>query len=99
MDEKFQKDLAATEQQGKTRFGEENWVTMMDALRRASPEGIPEAQMREVLKTGNAADLLFNAGRHRLMDEASGGDKQAEMTYSKIRNAERKAWREFKGRG
>ncbi len=94
----FKKQVDATDAEGKRRFGDENWATMMDALRRANPNGIAEGEVRQLLQTGNATDLLFTAGRHRLMDEASGGDKQAELTYSKIRNAERKAYREMKGR-
>jgi hypothetical protein len=99
MDEVFKKNLEATEAEGKRLHGE-SWDVYMAALHRATAQqgGISEGEMRSLLKTGNAANLLAASGRHQLMDEASAGDKQAEMTYSKIRNAERDAYRKMRGR-
>src|SRR5262245_8925375 len=100
MDEQFSKQVNAVEQEGQRKFGQENWETMMVALRRATAAngGISEGEMRSILATGNAPNVLYNAGRHQLMAEASDGNAESEMTYSKIRNAERRAYREARGR-
>ena len=44
MDEGFKKQVDATDAEGKRRFGDENWATMMDALRRANPNGSPKVK-------------------------------------------------------
>lgn len=98
MDEKFKKQVDAAEAEGRQRFGEETWTTLMGAVRRACPNGISEGDMQQLLQTGNATNLLAVAGRTRLMDEASNGDADAERTYSKMRAEERRIWREARGR-
>jgi len=55
-DDKFSQDLARTDAQGKTRFGDDHWKTAVDALGRAlGPGGIPEAGMRAILQQPDPA--------------------------------------------
>jgi hypothetical protein len=90
--------LNQIEQAGRTRFGDDFDVAVQ-AIKRAIPGGgIPENEMRQLANSADPAGLLMNLGRHCLMDAASNGDKEAEAAYTKIRQAERKAHAEYKGR-
>jgi hypothetical protein len=89
--------LANIDTSGKNRFGDD-WTTAMEAIRKAAPQGINPVEMAQIAAQGDPAGLLMNLGRHALMDQASNGDAEAERAYAKIRQKERRAHAEFKGR-
>jgi hypothetical protein len=98
MADDFGKKLAAIEQSGKSRFGEKDWDAAMAAIRKAAPNGIGEAEMRQVAAQADPAQLLFALGKHALIDQASNFDRESEDAYSAIRQAERRKHNERKGR-
>jgi hypothetical protein len=97
-DDKFNRDIAALNDNAKRRF--EHWENVsVPALGRAVGEnGIPEAQMRQIMDTGNGEQILETAAREQLMKEADDGNKESEFAYREIRQAEREQWRKMKGR-
>jgi len=98
-DENFNKRLSDLEAQGKQRFGAENWDTTIAAIGRAvGSAGISRPAMDQILQQADPAAFLNNAGREQLINEASNGNRESEMAYSKMRNAEREQWRKLKGR-
>jgi len=97
-DDAFTRKLTQIEQSGRTRFGEANWNTMLEELRRSNPNGIPLDQMQQVAASPDPDGLLFNAGRHALMDRATSGDADAERAYRALRDGEREQWRKTHGR-
>jgi hypothetical protein len=90
--------LKDIETEGKRRFGDATWANYVRAIGRANPNGIPQDVLRATLSQSNAEDVFAEAGRHCLMDAASNGDNESERAYSEIRAAERKAFRERRGR-
>jgi hypothetical protein len=89
--------LASIDTSGANRFGDD-WKVGMEAIKRAAPNGISPAEMAQIAANPDPAGLLMNLGRHALMQQASDGDKEAEAAYTKIRQRERKAHAEYKGR-
>jgi hypothetical protein len=87
------------EETGKARYGE-GWGQAIAAISRNIPRDVSGADvLKEVLKRPDPAGLLFAAGREALISEASEGNHDSEMTYSKIRAQEREAYRISRGRG
>lgn len=84
---------------GVARFGEQNWGRAVAALSRANvkPEAVGKV-ISEAATVSDAANVLMAGGRDRLIAEASDGDQQAEIAYAEMREAERKAYRQSKGR-
>lgn len=97
MDENLKKQVDAAEATGKTRYGDD-WTTAMGVLRDGIPGGIPEANMKEVLKAPDPAGVLYNAAKEMLIAKADEGDRTAESMYSEIRHREREAYRRSRGR-
>jgi hypothetical protein len=97
MPDDFNAKLSAIEQSGQARFGDD-WKVSMEALRRAAPNGIPPADMAQIAAQPDPANTLMWLGRHQLIQEASDGSAESERAYQKIRQAERKAHAEYKGR-
>jgi len=93
--------LNAIEQNGRARFGEANWNSTVEAIKRATAAhgGTAAEYMTAIAGSPDPAGLLMQWGRHCLMDAASSGDAESERAYTKIRQAERKAHAEYKGRG
>jgi hypothetical protein len=89
--------LTAIEQSGQARFGDD-WKVSMEALKRAVPNGIQPADMAQIAAQPDPANTLMWLGRHQLMQEASDGSKEAEAAYTKLRQKERRAHAEYKGR-
>jgi hypothetical protein len=89
---------AAVEEDGKRRFGD-HWNQAVAAIGRNIPAGVSASDVvREVLRRPDPAGLLFNAGREALIAEASEGNHDSEVTYSKIRAEEREAHLRARGR-
>jgi hypothetical protein len=97
MPDDFNAKLNSIEQSGKARFGND-WDVSMQALKRAVPGGIPPADMAQIAAQPDPANTLMWLGRHQLMAEASDGNAESERAFTKIRQAERKAHSESKGR-
>jgi hypothetical protein len=91
--------LAAIDQSGANRFGDD-WKTACEAIKRqvAPNGGLPPDAMALITSNADPAGLVMNLGRHALMEQASNGDKEAERSYSAMRRKERKAHYEATGR-
>jgi|SRR5271154_4237671 len=86
---------AQIETEGRTRFGDD-WPRLLGAI--SKTPGLNQAALLEVMKQGNAVDLLAAAGRDSLINQASDGDRQADTTYSELRTREREKFRRLRGR-
>jgi len=86
------------EAEGKRRYGDAAWGDYVKAIGRANPNGIPQDVLRATLAQPDAEAAFAQAGRECLVAAATNGDHDAEAAYSQIRAAERKAYRERKGR-
>ena len=98
MPDDFNAKLTAIEQSGKARFGEADWNTSIEALKRAAPNGLSASDMAQLAAQPDPAAAIMNIGRHVLMSEASDGNAESERAYTKMRQRERKAHAEYKGR-
>jgi hypothetical protein len=98
MSDELVRRVEQVEADGKARYGE-NWPTLISAIDRAAG-GNPQlgAAIHQVLSEPDPAAILAQSGREALVNMASNGDKEAEYTYGKMREAERQAWRRYKGR-
>jgi hypothetical protein len=89
--------LTSIEQSGRARFGPD-WDVSMQALRRAAPNGIAPADMAQIAAQPDPPSVLMWMSRHALIKEASQGNAESERAYQKIRQKERRAHAEYKGR-
>jgi hypothetical protein len=104
MPDDLNQKLTAIERSGKARFGEEDWNASIEAVQRAVKQvapggGLSPADMEAITKNVDPAGTLMQIGRHQLMNEASEGNKESETAYTRLRQKERKAHAEYKGRG
>jgi hypothetical protein len=98
VDPELAKVAQQIESDGVTRFGKDNWPVLIGAVHRAVPPGVNPAEiLAAAIKTGDAANALARAGKEALAAAGSGGDREAEVAYSKIRNEERTAYRRSRG--
>jgi hypothetical protein len=97
-DDKFAADLKRTEAQGKTRYGDDNWQTAIDAISKTLAGGIPESNMRAVLAEADPARTIYDFAKECLLQRSDNGDHDAERAYRAIRHAEREAYRRNRGR-
>ena len=90
--------LKLLDAEGKLRAGEAQWQTEMNYIAKAG--GFSLEQIDHLLKTPDSAvDTIRHISREATLHAMQNGDKGAEQSYSERREAERKAWREMKGRG
>ena len=98
VDPELAKVAATIEQDGVTRYGKDNWQTLVGAVHRAVPKGVNLAQIpARQIQTGDAANALARAGKEALAAAGSNGDRESEVAYSKIRSEERTAYRRSRG--
>jgi hypothetical protein len=90
--------LSAIEQSGRARFGEADWNVSIEALKRAAPNGLSASDMAQLTGQPDPAAAIMLLGRHQLINEASEGNAESERSYQRIRQRERKAHAEYKGR-
>jgi hypothetical protein len=98
IDDALARRVQNVEADGKRRYGDDAWQNYMAAIHRANPRGIDPGVVQATLNTPDPASAFATAGRECLIREASDGDAEAEATYSKIREEERRSYRERKGR-
>jgi hypothetical protein len=85
------------EVEGKRRAGEGQWQAEMTAIKKLG--GFSLEQIDAILQTPDSAvDVIRHVGAEALLRREEAGDKDAAEAYAKRRAAERKAWREMKGR-
>jgi hypothetical protein len=94
-DNNLDERAAELEKSGIAKFGEDLWRARIGALAKQNPN---REALAQVLASPDAIDLLDLAGRESLLTQMSGGDQEAERTYAKIREADRKTHRSLKGR-
>jgi hypothetical protein len=97
MPDDFSAKLNAIEQSGKARFGDD-WNTSIEALKRAAPNGLSASDMAQLAGQADPAAAVMLIGRHQLMQEASDGNKESEVAYTKLRQKERRAFAEYRGK-
>jgi hypothetical protein len=98
-DDPLQRQLAELDRKAKTRYGDDNWQTAVDAVGRAAGSGgIPEQAMKQVLATDDPSGLIYNAAKEQLLIESDSGNRESEYKYAAIRQKEREAYRKLRGR-
>jgi hypothetical protein len=85
--------------EGEEKYGTDRWGTYISAISRANPQGIPDQAWGPILDRPDACDVIAAGGREALITMATNGDREADRTYSQMREKERKEFRLLRGRG
>jgi|SRR5215831_15692270 len=99
--DKFSKDIAAADANGKARYGDAGWNADIAALGRV-PGGVPRGDMERILAQPDPAGTLHQLARAARCAsiEARPGepiDREIENEYVAQRQAEREAFRKRRG--
>jgi hypothetical protein len=104
-DEALARASQAVEEDGKRRFGDEGWSQSLGAIGKAlaavqkdNPGVTAGTVVQAAMQRPDPAGALFTAGREALIGQASEGDHDAEVAYSKIRQREREEHLRARGR-
>jgi hypothetical protein len=104
MEDKFSKDIAAADANGKQRYGDETWNADIAALSRvaAAGGGVPRGDMERILAEADPAGTIHQLARaaRALALEAKPGepiDREIENEYIAQREKDREAHRRRRG--
>ena len=101
MEDKFSKDIAATDANGKARYGDDVWNADVAALGRV-PGGVPRGDMEKILAQQDPAGTihqLARAARAQALEARPGEpiDREIETEYMQQRQLERENFRKRRG--
>lgn len=98
-EEQLTQRAQVVEQRGREKYGNDVWPELVASLGRAGIVGQPVAQ---AIVQPDAVDRIARTAREALLLEVGGNDtsvaRNAERTYTEIREAEREQYRKLKGR-